>query len=145
MGVTKVDLPGGAWVELRDPMDATERQRRPLREAFMEMGRAQRGPSTPAGSDAVTTPLPPQLGGGQPVNEVPVAETLDAIDDFTHKAVAFFITAWSFEFPCTPESLYDIPVPIYNAIDEAALPMIQEMIPQLKPAKPALGEVPTTP
>jgi hypothetical protein len=129
---TRIELPGNHWAELRDPMDVTERDLRPLKEAFLGLSEQRKGPTPGVGEVAVTGAV--QLGA-PPVavaNRTPVGEQLDQIEAFEHEAMAFFVVAWDFEADPTPDALWDIPIPVKNALDKATAPLLQEMFPGLK-------------
>jgi hypothetical protein len=87
------------------------------------------------------------IAGGQAAPQ-PVAssltarEQIEALETFEHTAYSFFIEAWDFPLPVTPDALYDIPVPVKNALDKATAPLLEEMFPGLKEKN---GDRPTTP
>lgn len=138
---SKVELPGGNWVELRDPYNVTERERKPLKRAFIAMGKAGQAAEKP-GDAAVTTPLPPQLGGRNFEPDVDLDLRLDAMEDFESKIMVFFVEAWSFDSEPSEDALLDIPATAYIAIDEAVGERMGVLFPEL--AKKT-EENPTTP
>jgi len=137
----KVDLPGGHWAEVRDPMDITVDEVRPLKEKLVELGRARKGASSPVGSVAASGSINPMAGfAAPPVEESPVGEQLDQIEGFEHAAMAFFIVSWDFDFAPSAETLRKLPIPVYNALDAAVAPYLGEVFPQFKK-----DDSPTTP
>lgn len=133
---THIELPGGHWAELRDPMETSERERRPLKARFLELSRTGTVAAHPVGAVAVTGALHPMAGGGPstaaaPAPQVSVDEELDLIETFEHEAIAFFVVAWDFPFEPSPDALYDLPVPCFTALSTAVTPLLSTMFPGL--------------
>jgi hypothetical protein len=142
----KIELPGGEWAELRDPYTVTERERRPLKRAFLALSQAGSTNEAP-GEVAVNTPVPPQLGGGASASLADLDAKMTAMEDFEAQAAAFFVTSWSFPTAPSADALLDLPAAAYAAIDEAVSDRLGVLFPQLAKAKAqAEGEPdPTTP
>lgn len=122
----RVELPGGEWVELRDPRRVTERERRPLKRRFVALAQA----GEPGASATVATPLAPQLGGGKH-SVADVAAKFSALEEFTTEMAMFFITAWSYGSEATEDSLLDLPADVYDAIDTAVSERLRVLFPQM--------------
>lgn len=136
---TKHDLPGGNWVKLKDPLEVTERARKPLRRAFQATVRGLRGPAPKRGADVVDSPDPtaaPQVDESDILEE----ERLDMLDRYQYQAMAFFVTDWSFAFEPSPETIQDLPAPCYSELDALTGPLVHELIHGLKPEPTAEPE-----
>lgn len=109
----KVFLPGDHWAILRDPMDISEREARQLQRRYAEFSRKLRGNSKSTGPLRMTD------------------ERLAAAADFEHEVLASFIESWDFTPSPSADALMDLPRPVYNALDEAAEPLMSVIIPGL--------------
>lgn len=103
--MTRIDLPGGAWAELRDPDVVTERQRKPL---ITAMGRA----SKYEGMD--------DSGFG-------------AILDVQDATILVMVAAWSFEAPVSAEGLLDLTGKTVDALRKACQPFQTDLMPDFSP------------
>jgi len=127
---TKIDLPGGHWAELKDPMDVTERDRRPLKESLVKLGQAQRTPPQPVGAASALGAINPFAPPApEPIPAMEVAERLDLIEAYERLCMSFFIVSWDFDFPVSDDALLDLPSPVYNALEKATAPFLKEVIP----------------
>lgn len=149
MGSTRVELPGGNWAELRDPMEVTEKERRPLKRAYAELAKelSKRAAERQGPATAAITPVPPQLGGTgpssrSPLDDVDVDVLLDAGDVFERQAVVFCVTSWGGPRldgkEITPDGLDDIPAPVYTALSVAVAPIVEVLFPNPKASIPSI-------
>jgi hypothetical protein len=129
---SRIELPGGAWAELRDPYTVTERERRPLKRAFLALSRVGTADEKP-GDVVVETPLAPMQGGSaSPADDLGDFDAkLDAMEDFESAAAAFFITAWSFDSEPSADALLDIPAAAYAALEKACGERLEVLFPNL--------------
>lgn len=87
----RVDLPSGGWINLRDPQDTTETQRRPAKRASMRA-----------------------TGVFTLVNDNPSAfsklddDQLDLLWSFSECVAVALIESWSFDLPITREGLSQV-------------------------------------
>lgn len=133
----RVELPRGNWVELRDPYEVSERERRPLKRFFLAKGKSK----DERGGDVIATPRAPQLGG-VPVEDEDTDEKLEMLESYERELMLFFATSWSFTQEITHGGLQDLPGYAYAAIDNAVGPRIEILFPNLSKKDP---ENPTTP
>ncbi len=125
----RVDLPGGHWVELLDPMAVTERQMRPLRAAQLATSRALQPPPAPGRllpdhwdpEDEDSPPLPPHLSA---------EEALELIGGFDQEVMAFCVVGWSLPVEPSAAACGELPVPIYRAIQESMTAIVDELFPR---------------
>lgn len=102
----KVALPDGAWAQLRDPDEITERQRRPLQ-------RLQRR--------TIMKALPHLALEGVEIDKVSPAEflnklapllsdeDLDALEEIDDHVIVTLVESWSFDVPVSLDSTLDLP------------------------------------
>lgn len=137
----RIELPAGHWAEIRDPMEVTERQKRPLKALRISLGKAFAAkPST----EPVPTPDPsnPATAPKSAADLMSVDELLDATEAFEYNSAAFFIESWDFDFPPTADSVQDIPGPVYAELDKAIGQRLIVLFPDMEQKKP---DSPTTP
>ena len=103
--MTRIDLPAGAWAELRDPDAVTERQRKPFVAA---LGRATKY----EGMD----------DGG-----------LSSMMDVQDALVMAMVEGWSFTLPVNADSLLDLPHKTVTALRTACTPFQAELMPDFGP------------
>ena len=99
--MTRLDLPAGAWAELRDPEAVTERQRKPFIGALGRAAKAE-------GSD----------DGG-----------LSAMIEVQDSLVMAMVVAWSFESPVVADSLLDLPHKTVSVLRTACIKYQSELLP----------------
>lgn len=130
----RVDLPGGQWAELRDPLEVSERERRPLKQAQFGLSRDRRKGEKP-GDEAVTTPVAPQLGG--PTKSAPSLSDEDfrVYQGFTDQLIAFFVASWSFDPAPSEDTLLDLPAAAYTALEKAVQPRVDVLFPEIAEAR----------
>ena len=119
-------VPGG-WVELRDPQEVTERQRRPVRQLTVRLT------AVPGMGEAIATAA--AEGGDQVTLENVTAEKeaeirahlgegFALVEELQDAAIMARLAAWSFTdpegtpLPVTGDSLLDLPGPAYDALKE---------------------------
>lgn len=137
----RVELPRGHWVVLKDPWEITERERQPLQVAFLELGQRRRVQQTAAapGGDGAQSPVP---GAAPTEPKEDAASTVETMSAFGRDLVAFFVVEWDLDKPISADSMLDLPVPLYNAIDDLVGPLVAELFPNLGRG---VAGTPTTP
>ena len=99
--MTRLDLPAGAWAELRDPEAVTERQRKPFIGA---LGRAAKAEGSEDGG-------------------------LSAMIEVQDSLVMAMVVAWSFESPVVADSLLDLPHKTVSVLRTACMKYQSELLP----------------
>ena len=99
--MTRLDLPAGAWAELRDPDAVTERQRKPFIGA---LGRAAKAEGSEDGG-------------------------LSAMIEVQDTLVLAMVVSWSFESPIVADSLLDLPHKTVSALRTACMRFQSELLP----------------
>lgn len=129
--MSRVDLPSGAWIELRDPGDITERQRRTVMLVMSELSPQAKQSLASANDEASAIDAYGETSRDD-------SEILFRMND----ALAIvMIVGWSFDFPPLAESLPDIPGRDYKAVLEAVAPFVGAILgldisPSPEPASP---------
>ena len=114
--MARIELPAGAWAELRDPDVVTERQRRPVVTA---LGRASKYEGMEDGGMAA------------------LVNVADAV-------LMAMVEAWSFAAPITMDGLDDLPAKTVTALRKACEPFQKELLPDFGPTPdPATPTVPS--
>lgn len=102
----RVDLPNGAWADILDPDELTERRRRPIKNL--------------AGASVATIARLENVSTGDDMAAVGItedeADRLTRLQDATIVAV---VSAWSYDLPVTADSLLDLPGAVYDALAQA--------------------------
>ena len=99
--MTRLDLPAGAWAELRDPEAVTERQRKPFIGA---LGRAAKAEGSEDGG-------------------------LSAMIEVQDSLVMARVVAWSLESPVVADSLLDLPHKTVSVLRTACMKYQSELLP----------------
>lgn len=99
----RIELPGGAWADLREISEITERLRRPIKVI------AGASAATIARLQGVTT-TDDMAALGLSEDE---ADRFSRLQDATIVAV---VAAWSYDLPISTDSLLDIPAEAYDAL-----------------------------
>ena len=99
--MTRLDLPGGAWAELRDPAAVTERQRKPFVAAI---GRASKADGAEDGG-------------------------LSAMIDVQDSLIVAMVAAWSFDAPVGAEGLLDLPHGTVSALRLECMKFQADLLP----------------
>jgi hypothetical protein len=129
----RLDLPDGAWADLRDPAKTPERLRRPVRQAAIAMQRfvtptpdvvVSAEPTEVAESDVQSAfgapPIEALVGETTVVDEnaettYPSDEELAAVDHYDDVVMLAVVTAWSFG-DVTLDVIGELPGDAYDAL-----------------------------
>lgn len=144
MAFEKVDLPSGAWAELRDPDLVTERLRKPVRRIQLRLGfdadlqevvrwqgrmeREFKAAQEAAGEDFDPDAFEPSEL--PPVRQDQMTDSqLDLLSDLTNAVAVALVEAWSYEAPVTADTIQDLPQRDYEALLEAVGKHRQALLP----------------
>lgn len=107
-------LPNNAWAEIREPHEVSERLRRPVTKALMEVGKNQ---SLTAEGDAA------EVAASLSVEELTSFEVLNDL------LIVARVSAWSFDLPINLDSVLDIPSDAYDALRVIVAEDVTRMMP----------------
>ena len=116
---TRIDLPNGAWAELRDADEVTERQRRPITRAMRgvrpeiveRQQEAAKLDDEPDGS-----PTPEKRRALARLQFEMTNEEADAYQDATDLATVALVASWSFPHAVTLDGVLDLPAKTLDAL-----------------------------
>jgi hypothetical protein len=141
-----ITLPSGATADLRDAVDVTERQRRPIRRiqsqlagmpAFVAAVKEAEAAQQAAGQDGEISPdVQLKLAAG-------MGEAFDRLEELNDYLVAAVVRGWSYDFPVSADAAQDIPGRDLDALRAACSPLLREIMPNFEPS-PAVDS-PTVP
>lgn len=132
----RIDLPGGAWADLKDPDELTNRDRKLLRRrvnSATKVGDRLRalGVTADMAREGVSDALAAQ------VEAVLDSDAFDALSDAQGAFIVAYTAAWSLDRPLpTLDTVDDLPAPIFDALAEATskLGADSEEVPEPAPA-----------
>jgi hypothetical protein len=129
----RIDLPNGAWAELRDPSEVTERLRRPI-------ARSTRGirPEIVEGAriamamDPDPDPMPagetgPKEAAMLRLQYAMTNEEADAFTDANDYAAVALVESWSFPQEVSLDGLLDLPAHALDALRKAVEPLVERL------------------
>jgi hypothetical protein len=141
-----ITLPSGATADIRDAVDVTERQRRPIRRiqtrlagmpAFAAAIREAEAAQAAAGNDAeIPADVQLKVAAG-------MGEAFDLLEELNDALVAAVVRGWSYEFPVTVDAVQDVPGRDLDALRTACAPLLRELMPNFEPTPDA--DSPTAP
>lgn len=111
MATTRVELPEGAWAELRDPRTLTNGQRKPLTRLLATAPRVD--------SETLVDKA------GKPVKVIDNASILE----LGETCVRVFVDSWSLSLPVPsvdPSSVDNIPARVFDVLEAACTALIDE-------------------
>lgn len=112
--MSRVELPGGEWAELRDPRKVSERLRRPILAAQADLRRF----GVPGDMEST--------GAG-------FGAAMTAYGELNDLMVVALVSAWSLESPVSLESVLDLPGDVYDALRQAVAPFTTDLLPDFGP------------
>lgn len=116
---TRIDLPGGAWADLKDPEELTNRERKMLRRrvnAATKVGDELKAIGVTA--DMAREGVPDALAAQ--VEAVINEDAFDALSDAQAALIVAYVAAWSLDLPLpTLDTVDDLPAPVFDALAEA--------------------------
>lgn len=151
----RISLPSGAWADLAEPDELTERRRRPVQKTQMKAMKAM----VAAGVDKTQPPhpspetratmTPGELAAlDQQQNEwmtqVFMAVDIDDALEADAAYIAAFTLAWSFDTPVSADTVLDIPPKDYATLKAEVKPLVQAAFLDTSPQE-LTAESPTEP
>ncbi|MFF1702609.1 hypothetical protein [Streptomyces sp. NPDC058252] len=142
MSITRHQLPGDGWADLRDTAEVPERLRRPVR--ALQMRLAQNPAFASVVSDAKKNGVK-AMGDIDEAQAVEMATVMgeDAIalmDDLNDRLVLSRVAGWSYGGEVTLDALQDLPGSVYDRLKElcaeGALESGPDFSPSTDPASP---------
>jgi len=121
---SKVPLPSGGWLELRDPEDVTERQRRSVANVLGRLSPDMKRMLSSGKPQEADTLAEAGLEVVLAANETDM-DTFDALND---ALAAALIVSWSYELPVTADAMADLPSRDYRAVQVAVAPYIGDFM-----------------
>jgi hypothetical protein len=131
----RIDLPNGAWAELRRPEDVTERQRRPLTKAMRGVrpeivDRGREIASMDDGPDG--KPTPDKQAAQQQLQYDMTNEEADCYQLAGDLAAVALVESWSFTvngepIPLTLDGLLDLPARSLDALRLVVGPLVNDL------------------
>lgn len=114
---TRIDLPGGAWADIKAPDELTEKDRRSIRKAGVPLVEV-RAQLRAAGLQK------PEAAMTDDERERAWAITMgsDAVSDQSATFVIVYTTAWSYNLPVNIDTVLDLPAPVFDALVAATMP-----------------------
>jgi hypothetical protein len=151
VSIQRTELPGGAWVDLRDASEIPERLRRPIRALQMRLTKDEAfagviEEAQAKGVEAVQAAM--QDSDQSEALQLAASlseESLDLMDQLNDRAVLARVAGWSFGPEVTLDALLDLPGPIYDRLRELAAPGVLGGGPDFSPSPdPESPTVPST-
>jgi hypothetical protein len=124
-GEKLVELRKGQWAVIADPEDVPERKRRPIIEMAAGAG-AQREELA-----GIAKIVGAREAGEINVEEVPTpsADVLAMMTGMVDLLIVACVSRWSFDYPCTAETVPDLPGADYDALRDATSPLFDRLVP----------------
>jgi hypothetical protein len=145
MSITRHELPGGQWADLRDPKDVPERLRRPVTTLQMLLAKdpAFSGVVKEAKDKGVKSMEDiddsAALGMMETMGEASLTRMLELAD----RIIVSRVVGWSFDPAVTLDALMDLPGEVYDRLKEVTADGALDSGPDFAPSTDA--ESPTVP
>lgn len=120
MSITRHQLPGGAWADLRDPAEVPERLRRPVRAIQMRLAKDPAFSSVVQDATAKGVQQASDIDDSQAVAMMTAMgdEAAGLLDELNDRLIVSRVVGWSFEAPVGMDGLLDLPGPVYDQLRE---------------------------
>lgn len=120
MTITRENLPGGGWADLRDPAEIPERLRRPIRAIQMKLAR------DPAFAAVVKAAQKKGVQAVKDIDETAAAQmatqmgddSAAALDELNDRLILARVAGWSYGPEVSVDGLLDLPGPAYDRLKE---------------------------
>jgi hypothetical protein len=120
----RIELPNGAWANLRTPSAVPERLRRPVTKAMFVIASGSAGKALlEVKEDLTDEEKAAQVA--QSLNP----DTLDLYSSLNDLLIVARVSEWSFELPITLDGVLDLPSSAYEILQEVTAKGITEMMP----------------
>jgi hypothetical protein len=123
MGNNKVSLPDGGWAVLRDPLEVTERQRRPL--VRLQRRVAVKAAPHLSGVDLAALSPTQALEKLAPLLS---EEDLNALEDIDDLIIATLVDSWSYDPPVSVEGVLDLSGTARSALLDECRPLVGPLV-----------------
>jgi len=120
----RIELPNGAWANLRTPSAVPERLRRPVTKAMFAIASGSAGKALVE----VQQDLSDQEKAAQVAQSLN-PDTLDMYSNLNDLLIVARVSEWSFELPITIDGVLDLPSNAYEILQEVTAKDITEMMP----------------
>jgi hypothetical protein len=133
----RTNLPSGAWADIREVADVTERQRRPIKRVQANLG------GNAAFVSAVDTAKDLKGDGTDltQAEQLSIAAGMGAAFDDLEKLNDLLVVAmtagWSYAFPVSEDAVQDIPGRDLDALREVVSPYLAQLLPGFEPTPDA--------
>jgi len=104
----RIELPDGAWAELRSPRSVPERLRRPVTKIMFEISQQQ--------TENIN-------------NDFVDPEMVMVYSELNDLLIVARVAAWSYDLPISKDSVLDLPGDAYEILQAKAAESLTEMIP----------------
>lgn len=145
MSITRHQMPGEGWVDLRESADVPERLRRPVRTIQMKLAQ------NPAFKDVVDDAKKKGVKAMEDIDEAQAVEmatvmgdeALGLMDDLNDRLIISRVAGWSYGEEVTLDALQDLPGAVYDKLKEMCAEGALEGGPDFSPSTEA--DSPTEP
>lgn len=126
MSIERIELPHGAWADLRDAAEIPERLRRPIRTLQMRLTKDAAFASVIASAqEKGVEAMQAAMQDSDQSEALRLAtslspESLELMDQLNDRAVIARVIGWSFPSEVTLDALLDLPGPTYDRLRELA-------------------------
>lgn len=129
----RTNLPSGAWADIREVADVTERGRRPIKRVQAQLGGNAEFVS------AVNTAQALKGDGAElsQAEQLSIAAGMGAAFDDLEKLndllVVAMVAGWSYDFPVSEDACQDVPGRDLDALREAVSSFLPQLLPGFEP------------
>lgn len=121
--MTRIDLPGGGWADIKDPADLTNRDRKLLRRhgmAAFTLRDKLAASGVKVDQSAIRSVDDIDDDTAMKIGAALTADDLDLLDQSQASFIVVFTAAWSLDLPLpTMDTVDDLPGPIFDALAKA--------------------------
>jgi len=120
MSITRQQLPGGGWADLREPADVPERLRRPVRALQMRLAKDPAFGQVVADAKDKGVQALADIDEAQAVSMVAAIgdESMTLMDDLNDRLVISRVAGWSYGDTVSVDALLDLPSAVYDRLRE---------------------------
>jgi len=120
----RIELPNGAWANLRTPSAVPERLRRPVTKAMFVVASGTAGKALMD----VDQDLSDEAKAAQVAQSLN-PDTLDLYSNLNDLLIVARVSEWSYDLPITLDGVLDLPSNAYEVLQEVTAQGILEMMP----------------
>jgi hypothetical protein len=135
------NLPSGAWADIREVADVTERARRPIKRVQAKLAangdfRAAVEAAEESTDDGSEMSVADQMAIAEGMGSA--FDDLELMNDLL---VAALVAGWSYEFPVSTDAVQDLPGRDLDALREAVSPLLSQLMPGFEPSPEASSPI----